>query len=54
MEGTATLTAEQAEQLIGGFWYVNIHTEANPGGEIRGQVLPAPTEEDAGAAPAAP
>jgi hypothetical protein len=39
MEGTATLTAEQAEQLNGGLWYVNIHTEANPGGEIRGQVL---------------
>jgi hypothetical protein len=37
-EGTATLTDEQAEQLAGGQWYVNVHTEANPDGEIRGQV----------------
>ena len=37
-EGTATLTQEQADQLTGGQWYVNVHTEANPGGEIRGQV----------------
>jgi hypothetical protein len=35
----ATLTPEQATQLLGGQWYVNIHTEANPGGEIRGQVM---------------
>ena len=37
-EGTATLTDEQAAQLAGGEWYVNVHTEANPDGEIRGQV----------------
>jgi hypothetical protein len=37
-EGTATLTQEQADQLTGGQWYVNVHTEANPDGEIRGQV----------------
>jgi hypothetical protein len=37
-EGMATLTDEQAQQLAGGQWYVNIHTEANPDGEIRGQV----------------
>jgi hypothetical protein len=40
MTGTATLTEAQAAQLMGGKWYVNVHTQANPGGEIRGQVSP--------------
>lgn len=40
-EGTATLTEEQAAQLTEGMWYFNIHTDANPNGEIRGQVTPA-------------
>lgn len=38
IEGSATLTDEQAQQLADGLMYVNVHTEANPGGEIRGQV----------------
>jgi CHRD domain len=37
-EGSATLTDAQAADLMGGKYYVNIHTAANPGGEIRGQV----------------
>ena len=37
-EGSATLTDEQAADLEAGKYYVNVHTEANPGGEIRGQV----------------
>jgi hypothetical protein len=37
-EGSATLTDEQAADLMAGKYYVNIHTAANPGGEIRGQV----------------
>jgi hypothetical protein len=37
-EGSATLTDAQAEELLAGKWYVNVHTEANKGGEIRGQV----------------
>jgi hypothetical protein len=37
-EGTATLTDAQAQQLLSGEWYVNVHTAANKGGEIRGQV----------------
>jgi len=36
--GTATLTEAQAQDLLGGKMYVNVHTAANPGGEIRGQV----------------
>jgi CHRD domain len=38
-KGTATLTDAQAADLMGGRWYVNIHTAANRGGEIRGQVV---------------
>src|ERR1700746_3129919 len=37
-EGSATLTDEQAADLTGGKLYINIHTAANPGGELRGQV----------------
>ena len=37
-EGSATLTDAQASDLLSGKLYVNIHTAANPGGEIRGQV----------------
>jgi len=37
-EGSATLTEEQAEQLMAGKFYFNLHTENNPNGEIRGQV----------------
>jgi hypothetical protein len=38
VEGSATLTDAQASDLLAGKLYVNIHTAANPGGEIRGQV----------------
>lgn len=38
IEGTATLTPGQAQDLEDGKWYFNLHTEANPGGEIRGQI----------------
>ena len=37
-EGSATLTDAQAADLLAGRYYVNVHTAANPGGEIRGQV----------------
>lgn len=36
--GTATLTDAQEQDLLNGLWYVNVHTAANTGGEIRGQV----------------
>jgi CHRD domain len=37
-EGSATLTDEQAADLMAGKWYVNVHTAANKAGELRGQV----------------
>ena len=40
IRGKATLTAEQAKDLLDGKWYFNLHTAANPGGEIR-QILKA-------------
>jgi hypothetical protein len=42
IKGSATLTAAQAADLLAGKWYVNLHTAANPGGEIRGQAVAAP------------
>jgi len=38
-EGSATLTDAQAADLMAGKLYINVHTAANPGGEIRGQVM---------------
>ena len=37
-QGSATLTDAQAADLLAGRYYINIHTAANPAGEIRGQV----------------
>ncbi len=41
IEGSATLTDEQATQLQDGMWYFNLHTAQYPDGEIRGQVTKA-------------
>jgi hypothetical protein len=38
IKGTTTLTTDQATQFLAGSWYMNIHTPAYPGGELRGQV----------------
>lgn len=35
-----TVTAEQAALVLAGRTYLNFHTPANPGGELRGQILP--------------
>jgi len=42
IKGSAVLTDAQIAQLEAGKWYVNIHTAANKGGEIRGQLVPVP------------
>ena len=39
IKGSAVLTDAQIAQLEAGKWYVNIHTAANKGGEIRGQLV---------------
>lgn len=38
MEGSAILTSAQADELMSGLWYANIHTARYPGGEVRGQM----------------
>ena len=42
IEGQATLTDAQATDLLAGKWYLNLHTAANPKGEVRGQVVVSP------------
>ena len=38
-EGSATLNEDQAKHLMAGHTYFNVHTAANPNGELRGQVV---------------
>jgi CHRD domain-containing protein len=40
IKGQATLTPDQAKDFAAGKWYINVHTEHHPGGEIRGYVTP--------------
>ena len=40
LSGSQTLTPDQWTNLVSGMAYANIHTPANPGGEIRGQIVP--------------
>jgi hypothetical protein len=42
IKGEATLTPDEAQQLMAGEWYVNVHTQEHPAGEIRGQVVVPP------------
>lgn len=39
VDGSATLNDAQAADLMAGKYYINVHTDANKGGEIRGQVV---------------
>lgn len=40
--GSQIITAAQEADVLAGLWYVNIHSQTFPGGEIRGQVVPEP------------
>jgi hypothetical protein len=40
--GSSPLTAGQIADLQAGLYYVNIHSDLCPGGEIRGQILATP------------
>jgi hypothetical protein len=46
-EQTFAITPAQIAQLEAGLFYFNVHSTAFPGGEIRGQILAAPTPEPA-------
>ena len=39
VDGSATLNDAQTADLLAGKYYINVHTDANKGGEIRGQVV---------------
>lgn len=53
VSGTVTLTDDQIKALQSGKVYVNVHTAANPGGEIRGQIYHASARKPAAKKPAA-
>jgi hypothetical protein len=38
VNGSAPLTAQQVTKLFAGRYYANVHTAANPNGEIRGNL----------------
>ena len=40
LSGSVSLTDEQRALVLEGRTYVNIHTDVNTGGEVRGQILP--------------
>jgi hypothetical protein len=42
VNGSATVTEQQMNDILAGRYYINVHTPNNPGGEIRGQVVRRP------------
>jgi molybdate transport system substrate-binding protein len=41
-QGSAVLTDPQVADLMAGMYYVNVHTDAYPAGELRGQLIKSP------------
>jgi hypothetical protein len=37
--GGTTLSSTEIDDILAGLWYINIHTDVNPSGELRGQIL---------------
>jgi hypothetical protein len=54
VSGSITLTDDQVKMLQSAKLYANIHTAANPGGEIRGQIVNVRPRKPAAAAAATP
>ncbi len=46
--GTGTLSAAQAQGMLDGLTYINVHTTQFGGGEIRGQIIQVPAPATAG------
>ncbi len=44
--GNAILSASQEADMLDGLWYLNLHTDVFPGGEIRGTVVSAPVPNE--------
>jgi hypothetical protein len=42
----ATITAAQLADFEANEWYVNVHTPANPNGEVRGQIIAVPPDTE--------
>jgi hypothetical protein len=47
LKGTVSYAVADEPAILAGRWYVNLHTAANPDGEIRGQVCPVVVPMDA-------
>ncbi len=40
--GTATVNPAHKAEVLGELWYINLHSNVRPGGELRGQMVPGP------------
>lgn len=48
LTGSVILSAADASRMLAGRTYINVHTDVNPGGEIRGQLIVTPIGDGAG------